>query len=115
MRRDHRRGAIQGLPGRQSDIRIQRVAVRVAGQSVRKANASYAADIGHERSGTQPAEAAAPRPRASNLELASSRSMRSATYNSRLNPNSFLPKVAPWPVQEPSTWARMLPGFAFLG
>jgi hypothetical protein len=112
MRRDHRRGAIQGLPGRQSDVCIQRVAVRVADQSVPKANASYAADIGHERSGTQPAEASASRPRASILRPTPSRSMRSATYDSGPNPDSFPLKVAPWAMHEPSTW---LAGFAFLG
>jgi hypothetical protein len=61
MRRHPRRGANQGLPGWRSDVCIQRAAMRVADQSLSKANASYlqsvAQEIGHERSGAQPAEA----------------------------------------------------------
>jgi hypothetical protein len=61
--------------------------MRVADQGVPEANASYATGIAHERSGTQPAEASAPRPRASILRPTSSRSLRSATYNSGPNPD----------------------------
>jgi hypothetical protein len=61
MRRDHRRGAVQGVPWWQSDICIQRAAVRVADQKLPKASGRWfpilAAGLGHARSGAQPAEA----------------------------------------------------------
>jgi hypothetical protein len=73
LRREPGRGATQGLPGWQSDICIQRTAVRVVSQSVPKANASQfpsvAANIGQRRSGPQPAEALLPRPRATIARL----------------------------------------------